>query len=484
MPDTYNIARHYEEVAAGAADFPALIGSDIALSHGQFWRVVNRLAGHLEVEGVGPGATVVLNSNTMVVVLATVMATGLLGAGFACASRALAEAGAVRPTHYYRTADLSGHPAVPFRILDLAWLGDGTADAPPVAPRGTDPDAPWIYLHTSGTTGAPKFIALSQRIVRDRSLAAAIDFPRRATTFATTFPCTSRPFLARALAALLQGCAIVDGQDPDLWHRAGVNFVAGSPMQLLDWLGDRRLDPPFARLEVSGARLPTGAAARYLRSFEQVFDVYGASETSKSFANLLRRDPSGAIVAEGRPLDSEVQILRPDGAPAAPNEIGRVRVRNPYMAPGYLAAPEATARAFRDGWFHPGDLAYFDGQGALVVVGRDDDVINIGGLKLHGSLLDEVIGSVSGVTAAMAVRNPIPGAADPLIAFVVLDAETNHHRVSEDIIAAVHRAFGFGLSPRNIKLMTDLPRSDGGTPDRRKGEAMVLERARALGELS
>ncbi len=478
-----NIATLYGAVAVRHRDFPALVGDGVALSHGQLWRVVNGLAAHLARDGVGPGSLVALNSRNMVVTLATLLATALLGAGFVVAGPVLARAKILRPTHFYRTPEMAGHTAVTFHLLDADWLRDPGPELVEIAAAVVAPDAPWLYLHTSGTTGEPKFIALSQRMVRDRSRAAAADFPLAQTTFATFFGCTSRPFFARALAALLQACTIVEGTDVDLWLRHGVTFVAASPMQMFQALSKRPLPRRIARLEISGARIPAGSARLYLESFDRVIDVYGASETSKSFANELRAGPDGQIAFHGMPLDSQVEIVDETGVPCTLGQTGQVRVRNGYTVAGYLNAAEATAHAFRDGWFYPGDIAHWGQNGALVVLGREDDVINFGGYKIQAGLVDAMICSVPGVREAVAFRNPIPGTKDAMIAFVVYDDPAGRANVNLEILARIDRSIGFGLSDRSLRSVTDVPRDEDGLPDRKACAAMALKRAHDLGEI-
>jgi len=484
VQSTTNIAALYGAVAARYPEFPALMGDGVALSHGQFWRVVNGLAGHLARDGVGPGSVLALNTRNMVVTLATLLATALLGAGFVIAGPTLARAKVVRPSHFYRTPEMADHKAVTFQLLPTAWLRDPGRETVEISAATIAPEAPWLYLHTSGTTGEPKFVALSQRVVRDRSRAVASDFPLANTTFATLFGCTSRPFFARAIAALLQACTIVEGTDMELWLRHGVTFVAASPMQVFLRLSERPLPRRIARLEISGSRLPAGAAQLCLQSFDRVIDVYGASETSKSFANELRAGPDGVIAFHGLPQDSEVEIVDEAGVPCAIGQTGQVRVRNGYMVTEYLNAPEASKRAFRDGWFYPGDVAYWGRNGELVVLGREDDVINFGGYKIQAGLVDAMICSVPGVREAVAFRNPIPGTKDAMIAFVVYDDPAGRANVNLEILARIDRMIGFGLSDRSLRSVSDLPRDEDGLPDRKACEEMALRRAQELGELS
>jgi len=72
-------------------------------------------------------------------------------------------------------------------------------------------------------------------------------------------------------------------------------------------------------------------------------------------------------------------------------QAGRLRVRAGYMVHGYLDDPEATRLMFRHGWFYSGDLAVLHGPGRLQLIGRGDDLLNIGGTKLAPNVLEEMI---------------------------------------------------------------------------------------------
>lgn len=480
LSQPYNLARHYDEVARDNADFPAIIGPDMVLTHGDFRQIVHRIAGRLAAAGVGPGSIVALNAAQMVETLGVLLATAHLGAGFIMANPVLAKTRKVIPTHFFRTPQMSGHPAVPFQLIGPDWF---SADGPGFAPQPSDPDAPWLYLHTSGSTGTPKFIGLSQQMVRLRSRAAQVDFPFRATTLATYFDAGSRPFFARGLAALLQACTIVDSTDPLFWRECGVNLVAASPIQIIQAFGDTPLSPRIARAEVSGARIPDAEAIRLLDSFDMVLDVYGASETSKSFANQILRDPAGALVQHGRPQDSQVQIVDDAGNLVGPGMVGAVRVKNPYMAAGYIDDPSATAESFREGWFYPGDLASWSDQGALRIVGRSDDVINLGGYKIYGNLLDGLIMSVPGVTSAISLRNPIAGASHMVLAFIVYDDPSNAYQINELVIQTCWQRLGFQLSMQALRPIDAIPMDSKGSPDRRACAALVLAKAAEWGHL-
>src|SRR6185436_19391369 len=135
-------------------------------------------------------------------------------------------------------------------------------------------------------------------------------------------------FFARANAALLNACTIIDTIDIAFMQAQGVNLLCGAPRTAMDWLSGRTIAPPMPLLQVSGAKLSDADAAILLQSFDTVEDVYGSSETSKSFVNVKTLN-QGRVITRGQLLDSEVEIIGQDGEPCiGPSLRGTVRIRN------------------------------------------------------------------------------------------------------------------------------------------------------------
>ncbi len=93
----------------------------------------------------------------------------------------------------------------------------------------------------------------------------------------------------------------------------------------------------------------------------------------------------------------QAEVVEKDDAPAQPDQIGRVRVRSPAMVEGYLDNPEATAQMFRDGWFYTGDAGIMVGPRRLKIVGRVDELLNVGGLKVSPEDIRNSVAQVPGV---------------------------------------------------------------------------------------
>ena len=154
-----------------------------------------------------------------------------------------------------------------------------------------------------------------------------------------------------------------------------------------------------------------------------------------------------------------------------------MRVRNPYLAPGYLGQPEKTAQSFRDGWFYPGDIGTWTPDGALEIIGREDDLMSIGGVKIYAGLIDMMLSLVPGVQEAICFKSPKAGAAEQLLAFVRFDPLVRRDECSEAIRQAVSDRFGLLLAMGNIHAIDRIPRDENGKPQRALAQKMILEKA-------
>lgn len=483
MQTEHSIGSLFATVAREFADFPAIALPDRVMTYARLAQITGGFCRRLRAIGVDRGSVVALNSTDIVVSVAVLLATAQLGCQFVAAGPNLARTKALRPTHFLRSAEMQDSQRIRYHLIDESWLPGVDEDDSPDQGTGedcVDLEAPWLAMHTSGTTGTPKYLSLSQRIVLARTAAIAGDFPRGATTIAMLFGCMSRPFHARAIGALLNGGTIVAGTDVAHWRQWGVDYVCGSPLQAANLFRDTAPGKKFQRIETSGGRLSDEDAALLLDHFDTVIDIYGASETNKSFATVIERGADGAILRTGRPLDSEVQVVDRQGNPCPPGTAGTVRVRNPYLAPGYVGEPAKTAKSFRDGWFYPGDIGQWTSRGALEIIGREDDLISIGGVKVYATLIDLMISVVPGVREAICFKNPKASAANELLAFVKFDPLVNRADCTEAIRTSITERFGVMLPVGNIHAIDAIPRDENGKPLRALAQKMILRKVEQL----
>ncbi len=467
-------------LARGAAHYPdreAIVAADIRLNYNRLWLIAQAFALNMQQRGIGPGVTVALESRDMIASVSVMAATALLGARFVLHTPQTGKEPG--PLIILYSPDRAAPQVEGATALQMTadWSPRHTEVNPDTAarfPGAESAEADWWTIHTSGTTGQPKSLVLSQRIAYDRSVAVRADFRGGETRFCSIFPCYTRPFFVRAMAALVNGATIVDAVDPEFLATEGVNLFAGSPRLIQDWLTKWRPRQRFAKVQVSGAPFSDQAAAQMLACFEEVEDVYGAGETNKSFVNRrVMRD--GLVHRIGLPQDSRLELRTPEGRLCGLGEAGEVRIRNGYMALGYRDAPEATARAFRDGWFYPGDLARWEPDGALTVVGRVDQIINLGGTKIDPFEVEEILHGVDGVQQAAVFLDPLEQTPPRTMAFLML------HRGS-DVVSTVQAAIDLcrqklvGLkAPGYFFVVQEIPMTHDGVP--RRGECARIARS-------
>lgn len=472
-PPPSNIAHEFATIARAHPDLPAIIARDITLPYGKLAAIAEAFAARMIQNGIGPGATVALDTSDVIAAIANMLATARIGARFAGISKDLLDAGLA--THLLKTPDRPGRPDLTYIDVDRTWSPKYFTDAATHLKGITypDPDLPWWILHTSATTGAAKFMDLSQKAVFDRSMAVTTDFHAFKTSLCLFFACNTRPFYVRVTAALLNSCRIVDSYDPAFMAQHGVNLVCGAPAAAVEWVRTLSPEPRFKRLQVSGAPLHDDDARLLLTRFETVEDVYGSSETNKSFSNRNTL-VDGALHQVGQPADSDLEIVDDAGQPVAPGVLGVVRVRNGYCVRGYIDRPEATERAFRDGWFYPGDLASWGDNGTLQIKGRVDEVINLSGRKIDPLTVERSLMSVKGVAMAACFVDPTGADRQKMMAFVTL----TDRFATDDVVPRAHAAClaanGAAATPQTILVVDAIPLTNDGIP--RRGECAEMAR--------
>lgn len=469
-PTEILLAAVQAKTAAAHGDRPALAFPDRSFTHDQVRRLGAAFATRMAEAGIGPDSLVHVASQDASVAVAAMLGAARLGASVIQIGEGAKPPAELSVTHTLfaegETAMIRGRPV----IVGASWSPAENAETEVAA---SDPDAPWLYVHTSGTTGLPKFVALSQRMVVDRSRAVADDFPPGGNAV-LLYPVGTRPWLARVFAILVNGGTLCIGFAPEEWHARQIDLVSGSRTQfhavMISGLAAR-----LPRAEVIGARLPKVEALQLLAQFEIVDDTFGSSETSKCISTLWRMDSGNEAVATCKLRDSAVELVNAAGQPVQEGSDGILRIRNGYMVrDGYVGDPVATAEAFRDGWFYPGDVGSVDDAGVFQFRNRMDHIVNIEGAKVNAYTVDMVFRATRGIRDAIVFRNPKPGAIDELFAFVVFDQQTNRIQAIESAKYAIRERFGQRLVPRVIRPVAGIPRKQDGTPDRQACADIIL----------
>lgn len=355
------------------------------------------------------------------------------------------------------TLDGAGPAVLPVR----ARPGDEPPLPEPVVravAEGTLPDGTAAVVATSGSTGVPKYVALTGHALR-ASAAATRDRLGGPGTWLLALPAEHVAGLQVVLRALLSGTACVvqdvrDGFRPDALSRATGRIPHGArrytslvPTQLARVL-DHGSAPLYAlagydAVLVGGGALDPGLRARAEASGVRVVATYGMSETC------------GGCVYDGVPLDGVTVALEPGS--------GRVVLGGPVVAAGYLGAPEATAEAFTRAGFRTSDLGELAPDGSLTVLGRADDVVNTGGEKVAPAAVERALLSVPGVRGACVVGLPDDEWGQIVAALVVTGGPDPADAVLRD---TVRDTCGRAAVPRVLHRAAEVPERGIGKPDR------------------
>ncbi|PZT69024.1 AMP-dependent synthetase [Streptomyces sp. SW4] len=201
---------------------------------------------------------------------------------------------------------------------------------------------------------------------------------------------------------------------------------------------------------------------------------YGCGETTSGVLFLSTEDHRRAIeggdeellLSCGRPLgEAEVAVVAEDGTPVPDGEIGEIAVRGPDVVPGYHGEPELTARSFRDGWFHTGDLARRRSDGYVFIVDRKKDMIVSGGFNIYATEVESVLHRHPGVYEAAVVGVPDERWGEAVKAVVVpRDAAS---LTEAELVAFCAEHLSRMKKPRSVDFVAALPHNPNGKIDRR-----------------
>lgn len=360
----------------------------------------------------------------------------------------------------------AGDPDLPQRCQVSSFDDLLQAHDPVVASSPVEPTDRSVVLYTSGTTGPSKGVVLSHnanfRLARTMSAAAGF---RRDEVLLTAFPLfhVAARYVSALASMLIDGRVIINERfsSSRFWEECQQEQVTAIHYlgSLLTMLLKR---PPTEAERHNAVRIAYGAGAP-LPVWEEVerrfglelYELYGMTETGAVTMNRSGAYRSGSC---GRVLDDcEVAVHDAEDRPLPPGQTGEIVVRpsEPHiMIEEYLAMPEATLEAFRNLWFHTGDLGYFDKDGYLYFVGRQKDAIRRRGENVSAYEVETVLADDDRVEAVAVVGVDDEISGEEVLAVVVpRDPELTATSLLD---VAQHRLPYFAV-PRYVRLVDGLP---------------------------
>ncbi|MDR3513015.1 MAG: long-chain-fatty-acid--CoA ligase [Caulobacteraceae bacterium] len=361
-----------------------------------------------------------------------------------------------------------------------AWRDAAPATDPALGERLSD-DV--LQLYTSGTTGRPKGVVLTNRNYRRfMEMAGGIEGfayePEERVLI--VMPLFHVAGTNVSFSGLAQGGTLVLMKDFTpaealaLIEAQGVAHAFLAPAMILMLLQA----PQIAETRLSSLRsIAYGASPiseEVLRRAQAAFgcgfvQFYGMTESAGAGTALSpsAHEIPGKLRSCGQAWpDVEVAVLDPEGRPTPVGEVGEIAIRGDIVMDRYWNRPEASAETVRDGWLFTGDAGYFDEDGFLYIHDRLKDMIVTGGENVYPAEVENAIFGCPGVADVAVIGVPSERWGEEVKAVVVLvdDAEADPQSV---IAWAKSRIAGY-KAPKSVDFVEALPRNPSGKVLRRE----------------
>ena len=317
-----------------------------------------------------------------------------------------------------------------------------------------------IIVYTSGTTGKPKGVVLTQSALRFNGYNSihAHDLTKDDHVL-TVLPLFHAGGLNnQTLPALLAGAMVTlhPRFEPGRWLadvaklKPTLSLLVPAAMQAVI------SHPDWASTDLSSLRMLNAGSMvvpdSLIRAFHAhgvpVGQIYGCTETAPIATVLLKEDAARKLGSAGKPAPHcEVKLVE-----------GEVWVRGPNVMRGYWNDPAATAAALTpDGWFKTGDLARMDDSGYFWIIGRSKDVIISGGENIYPAELENVLADCPEIAEGAVVGIEDPKWGESACAVVV---RKNGSNLDEAAVLALFRdRLAKYKLPRRVVFLDSLPRN-------------------------
>lgn len=479
-------------------DHPALRFEGETITWAELLSRVRNLASAMVGRGVKRGDRVAINTGNRPELIETVLAANSLGAmavpmNFRLtgseAAYILRDSGA--KLIVVDEFGLSVLPTLKENVPDLVvWvIGEGAggderyedvlakASTPPPEVDVAE-NTPALLMYTSGTTGRPKGAVLTHQNMQSQALTIvhAFRLGGEEEVSLVASPLFHIGAIGSVAPSLLIGGTLV--------IMPTRHFCASDLLELLEQERVTNVflvptqweavcsDPSLRQRDLSRLRITAWGAAPatdvQLQQMAEAFPnaeniaLFGQTEMSPVTCVLAGSKATQKLGSVGKPVPSvSIRIVDANMNDVPPGEIGEIVYRGSGLMQGYWNNPEATAEAFRGGWFHSGDLVRSDNDGYIYVVDRVKDMIISGGENIYSAEVENVLAShpliadVSVVGAQHDVWGETP------VAYVVLSSESDDLNLSELREWAGEYLARYKL-PTELRVVQKLPRNASG----------------------
>ena len=372
---------------------------------------------------------------------------------------------------------LSADPVPGAALWHQAFAGQSDQ----ATPAAGNEDEVAVILYTSGTTGKPKGAMLTHKNLIGN--VQQCDQIERLKVSADDSVWLGLPmFHSYALSVGMNSCVyhgatmdIMERFDPtaslEMFQKDKVSIVLAAPPMYIAWVNHPNVssyDLSSIRVASSGAAaLPVAVLEKFHRlTGVEIMEGYGLTETSP----VATTNAAGPVTKPGSigPAIPEMEIkLVDDNDNEVPmGEPGELVCRGPNVMKGYFNKPEANEEAFRNGWFHTGDIATVDDDGYYSIVDRKKDMILVSGFNVYPREVEEALYRHPKIADAAVVAAPDEYQGESVLAFVVL--HQGQEATEQEIIDYCRSTIAVFKCPRRVEFRTELPKNMTGKVLRRE----------------
>ncbi|MFQ5682941.1 MAG: long-chain-fatty-acid--CoA ligase [Candidatus Binatia bacterium] len=365
-----------------------------------------------------------------------------------------------------------------------------TAGSHPLGEPRVKEDDPANIYYTSGTTGHQKGVVLTHRNIYSHALATIADLRLSDSdiwahvapmfhladawaTWAMTWVGARHVMLGRFDAKLVLQTLVEQGVTVTNLIPTMLNDLINTPQAICSKYPSLRL------LMTGGAPIAPKLVRRVVETFGcEYVQTYGLTETSpyltfsllkENLRNLPPDEQMRYRSMTGRAaLGVTLRVVDDAGRdiPADGQAVGEIVARGDRITPGYWRLQEVTAEAFRDGWFHTGDLATIDEEGYINIVDRKKDIILTGGEIVYSTEIENALYEHPAVLEAAVVGVPDERWGETIRAVVVV--KPGWSMTVDDITVHCQERLARYKCPRSVKFVKALPRTGSGKISKRE----------------
>lgn len=446
-------------------------------SYAAFDRAIGRFHAALVFCGVGAGDRVTVLAKNRAELIMLHLACARLGAIYVPLNWRLAatEIDALiadaAPTLMLSDPDFNAN------AMTLAALTDLAAATTPITSALADPDRPSLLLYTSGTSGKPKGVLLSERNLE----AQGRHFALLGQVIAQSVILCDAPMfhtiglVANIRPALMQGGSLLisDGfapartlarlADPAL----GVTHYFCVPQMAAMLRADPSFDPTkllgLTAIFSGGAPHAAAAIAAWLHDGIPIADGFGMSETGT--ISCMPLDPTAIAARLGAvgaiPPSIRIRIIDDQGNDQSASMIGEILIQGDHIAQAYWRGPDDAPESItRDGWLHTGDLGRIDPDGFLWLVDRKKDMIISGGENIYPAEIENALAAYPGLADSAVIGVPDQQWGEVGHLFLVPTAETPCQ--TDAVLAYLTQHLARYKIPKHVTILDQLPRNNAG----------------------